>query len=127
MNLPQNGTLDPYFWQARKTSTKIAQTPTFPLPERNPAWCITLYILSHYVLGFIHPTWLAGFLNHQQYHTKALWYVHVAQGLQRRSCKRDLSKKSVGKWKIYHYYTLHGYIDISHWCDCSGVYSKSLD
>ena len=29
--------------------------------------------LSHYSQGFIHPRWLAGFLNHQQYHCIKRW------------------------------------------------------
>ena len=27
-----------------------------------------IWWISHYLQGFIHPRWLAGFLNHQQYH-----------------------------------------------------------
>ena len=30
--------------------------------------------LSHYLQGFIHAMWLAGFLNHQQYHLQLLFF-----------------------------------------------------
>ncbi len=43
---------------------------------RNPANQL-IWKISHYLQGFIHSRWLAGFLNHQQYHQSFLpWLTH---------------------------------------------------
>ena len=35
--------------------------------------------LSHYLQGFIHPRWLAGFLNHQQCLYKIIYYREIPE------------------------------------------------
>ena len=42
------------------------------MATRNPAHQLRLGVFSKYLQGFIHPRWLAGFLNHQQYHVDSV-------------------------------------------------------
>ena len=38
----------------------------------------SIWQISHYFQGFIHPRWLAGFLNHQQYSVFGIFFCHHA-------------------------------------------------
>ena len=41
-------------------------TPVDTVDGKNPA-PVEVGTVSHYLQGFVHPRWLAGFLNHQQH------------------------------------------------------------
>ncbi len=51
--------------------------------------------LSHYLQGFIHPRWLAGFLNHQQYQTCYLFFLLT----RRRHNPRHVSRTRKNHFK----------------------------
>ena len=59
---------------------------------RNPANQLRLVVFPHSLQGFIHPRWLAGFLNHQQYYNEwsrivIMQYLHVFRGLHLKRFK----------------------------------------
>ncbi len=70
---------------------------------RNPANHL-ISSLSHYSQGLIHPRWLAGFLNHQQYGYFLLQYCFYAsetwQPRQLRLCKKKSFKEFLSSGKL---------------------------
>ena len=55
-----------------KKRTQHVDDTIMLMATRNPAHQLRLGVFSKYLQGFIHPRWLAGFLNHQQYHVDSV-------------------------------------------------------
>ena len=53
-------------WFRRFTAAVDEATPVDTVDGKNPA-PVEVGTVSHYLQGFVHPRWLAGFLNHRQH------------------------------------------------------------